>query len=226
MEDGRQESEKPIIIHTHFWSAAYNASSATAASPTPRADPTTASTLSAPDFPVALALAELAAAEVALDTAVVGLAEIADNELAILALATGSVAVILLARLPARLPPVVALALALANAASKLPVTTPGPSLLSGVKYKLTADMLGNWSLNTVAAPVAVWTAVLLTLAKMSEKKAVGVPVQRDWEADVMIASFAMTSASERAPWANWQFRQPTQSWKKEPPHMHAWWAR
>jgi hypothetical protein len=65
-----------------------------------------------------------------------------------------------------------------------------------------------------------------LKLEKMAAKVAVGVPVHKRLEAEVIMARKDSTICSLRPPCTKSQFRQPTQSEKKEPPHMHSAWAR
>ena len=85
-----------------------------------------------------------------------------------------------------------------AVAAVALPVIDPGPWLPVGVKYKLIAVWLGYMSLITVAPDTLLVPS--LKLEKISAKPAVGVPVQRRLEADVMMRLKAFTSCWERAP--------------------------
>lgn len=142
MEDGN--SQKGHFEVVHILPLHYKIKSPAAASPIASTDPAIASSLSPPDFALALALAELAAAEVAEEPADVVLAA---EALFVDADAVAPEGVALLARLPATPAPVVALVETLAtpaNAAVRLPVTTPGPWLPLAVKYRLTADWLGN----------------------------------------------------------------------------------
>jgi hypothetical protein len=85
-----------------------------------------------------------------------------------------------------------------AVAAVALPVIVPGPWLPVGVKYKLIAVWLGYMSLMTVAPETLLVPS--LKLEKICAKPAVGVPVQRRFEADVMMRLKAFTSCWERAP--------------------------
>ena len=94
-----------------------------------------------------------------------------------------------------------------AVANSALPVIVPGPWGPVAVKYRLMAVWLGYKSVVPVAEPVAANPS--LRLLKICVKSAVGVPVQRMLDAEVMMELKAVKTAPERPPCTYSQSRQP-----------------